>query len=66
VHNSDQALVEISDERGHGLDFVSRPHDALAAPPIREPIMQRRTNRATALRWRTHHQNIECWPETWV
>lgn len=24
------ALVEISDDRGHGLDFVSLPHDALA------------------------------------
>jgi hypothetical protein len=29
--DSDQALVEISDDRGHGLDFVSLPHDALAA-----------------------------------
>lgn len=27
----DRALVEISDDRGHGLDFVSLPHDALAA-----------------------------------
>jgi hypothetical protein len=25
-----QALVEISDDRGHGLDFVAVPHDALA------------------------------------
>ncbi len=25
------ALVEISDDRGHGLDFVSVPHAALAA-----------------------------------
>ena len=25
------ALVEISDDRGHALDFVSLPHDALAA-----------------------------------
>ena len=25
------ALVEISDERGHGLDFVSVPHKALLA-----------------------------------
>ncbi len=25
-----RALVEISDDRGHGLDFVSVPHDALA------------------------------------
>lgn len=29
--DSDQALVEISDDRGHGLDFISLPHDALAA-----------------------------------
>jgi hypothetical protein len=29
--DADQALVEISDDRGHGLDFVSLPHDALAA-----------------------------------
>src|SRR5581483_8377881 len=27
------ALVEISDERGHALDFVSLPHDALATRP---------------------------------
>jgi hypothetical protein len=25
------ALVEISDDRGHALDFVSLPHDALAS-----------------------------------
>jgi hypothetical protein len=25
------ALIEISDEQGHALDFVSLPHDALAA-----------------------------------
>ncbi len=25
------ALVEISDDRGHGLDFVSLPHDALTS-----------------------------------
>jgi hypothetical protein len=25
-----KALVEISDDRGHGLDFISVPHDALA------------------------------------
>lgn len=24
-----RALVEISDDRGHGLDFVALPHDAL-------------------------------------
>jgi hypothetical protein len=29
--DADQALVEISDDRGHGLDFVSLPHDALEA-----------------------------------
>jgi hypothetical protein len=34
----DQALVEISDDRGHGLDFVSLPHDALAAH--RQPSQQ--------------------------
>jgi hypothetical protein len=34
----DQALVEISDDRGHGLDFVSLPHDALAAR--RQPSQQ--------------------------
>jgi hypothetical protein len=28
--DADTALVEISDDRGHGLDFVSLPHDALA------------------------------------
>jgi len=25
------ALVELADDRGHALDFVSLPHDALAA-----------------------------------
>lgn len=25
-----RALVELADERGHGVDFVSLPHDALA------------------------------------
>jgi hypothetical protein len=25
------AIVEISDDRGHALDFVSLPHDALAS-----------------------------------
>ncbi|MGH3267449.1 MAG: hypothetical protein ACRDNS_36315, partial [Trebonia sp.] len=29
--DSDQALVEISDDRGHGLDFITLPHDALAS-----------------------------------
>lgn len=28
--DADKALVEISDDRGHGVDFVSLPHDALA------------------------------------
>jgi chemotaxis protein histidine kinase CheA len=28
--DDDQALIEISDDRGHGLDFISVPHDALA------------------------------------
>lgn len=31
--NADRALVEISDDRGHALDFVSLPHDALATRP---------------------------------
>jgi hypothetical protein len=26
----ERALVEISDDRGHGLDFIAVPHDALA------------------------------------
>ena len=26
----EKALVEISDDRGHGLDFLSLPHDGLA------------------------------------
>lgn len=29
----ERALVEISDERGHALDFVALPHDALGSPP---------------------------------
>ena len=29
----DRVLVEISDDRGHALDFVSLPHDALATRP---------------------------------
>jgi chemotaxis protein histidine kinase CheA len=36
--DSDQALVEISDDRGHGLDFISLPHDALA--PHQQPSQQ--------------------------
>jgi hypothetical protein len=27
------ALVEINDDRGHGLDFISVPHRALASRP---------------------------------
>ena len=29
--DDDSALVEISDERGHALDFVSLPHEALTS-----------------------------------
>ena len=29
--DADTALVEISDDRGHALDFIAVPHDALAA-----------------------------------
>ncbi len=33
-----RALVEIADERGHALDFVSSPHDAVvAASPHASP-----------------------------
>jgi hypothetical protein len=28
--DADKALVEITDDRGHGLDFISVPHGALA------------------------------------
>jgi hypothetical protein len=36
VEADDQlALVEISDDRGHALDFISVPHRALAARPGR-------------------------------
>jgi hypothetical protein len=28
--DDERALVEISDDRGHGLDFISVPHAALA------------------------------------
>lgn len=31
--DSKRALVEISDDRGHALDFISVPQDALAALP---------------------------------
>ena len=34
VEADDQlALIEISDDRGHGLDYVSVPHHALATRP---------------------------------
>jgi hypothetical protein len=34
VEADDQlALVEISDDRGHALDFISIPHRALASSP---------------------------------
>jgi hypothetical protein len=34
VEADDQlALVEISDDRGHALDFISVPHRALASSP---------------------------------
>lgn len=29
--DSERVLIEISDDRGHGLDFVALPHDAVAA-----------------------------------
>jgi hypothetical protein len=28
--DAERALVEISDDRGHGLDFIAVPHNALA------------------------------------
>jgi hypothetical protein len=31
--DSKRALVEISDDRGHALDFISVPQDALVARP---------------------------------
>jgi hypothetical protein len=31
--DGERVLVEISDERGHGLDFISLPHDAVASQP---------------------------------
>lgn len=30
--DSERALVEISDDRGHALDFIAVPHQALAPP----------------------------------
>jgi hypothetical protein len=29
-----RVLVEIIDERGHGLDFISLPHDAIATTSV--------------------------------
>jgi hypothetical protein len=31
--DTEQALIEISDERGHALDFISVPQEALAPTP---------------------------------
>ena len=31
--NDELALIEISDDRGHALDFISVPHHALAFRP---------------------------------
>ncbi len=31
--DSKRTLVEISDDRGHALDFVSLPHEVLAVRP---------------------------------
>ncbi len=33
--DAEQALVEISDDRGHGLDFIAVPHRALGSRPSR-------------------------------
>ena len=33
--DDDKALVEISDDRGHALDFISVPHRALGSRPTR-------------------------------
>jgi hypothetical protein len=41
-----QALVEISDDRGHGLDFVALPHDALRRPSLPRPADRAHTSRA--------------------
>jgi hypothetical protein len=30
--DAQKALVEISDDRGHALDYIAVPHDALAPP----------------------------------
>jgi hypothetical protein len=35
--DSERALVEISDDRGHALDFIAVPHDALTRPQITPP-----------------------------
>jgi hypothetical protein len=31
--DDERVLVEIGDERGHGLDFISLPHEAVAPKP---------------------------------
>ncbi len=31
--DAERALIEVSDDRGHALDFISVPHDALASGP---------------------------------
>jgi hypothetical protein len=33
--DAEQALVEINDDRGHALDFISVPHRALVSRPTR-------------------------------
>lgn len=33
--DDEKALVEISDDHGHGLDFISVPHHALGPRPSR-------------------------------
>ena len=33
--DAEHALVEISDDRGHALDFISVPHRVLASRPSR-------------------------------
>lgn len=37
--DGERALLEISDDRGHALDLISLPHDALRARP-REPMQR--------------------------
>lgn len=33
--DDEKALVEISDDRGHALDFIAVPHEALGSRPSR-------------------------------